>query len=176
MKNKIRVLNYSIYKCFYNFIINFLPDDLISNCYLRPFFARCFGLKYKGKCFIRKNIYYIYPDRISFGENVYIGRDAYLDAPGRITFGNNVRIGYQVTFISATHDIGPSDMREGPMLLKPIVIEDGCWIGARVVIGPGVTVGKGSIITAGSVVMRSIPPNSFVAGNPARPIQKLDCF
>lgn len=49
----------------------------------------------------------------------------------------------------------------------PILIEEDVWIGANSVILGGVTIGRGSIIAAGSVVTRSIPAYSIVAGNPA---------
>lgn len=165
---------YSCYKNWYNTIINLLPDDLISNQYIRPHIARWFGLKHKGKCYLRKNIYYIYPERITLGNNVYIGPYAYLDAPGKITMGDNVRIGYQVTFITGSHEIGGPEKREGALLPEPIVIGEGCWIGARAIIGSGVTIGKGCIVSSGSVVMRSIPDNHMAVGNPARPVKKLD--
>nr|WP_304437690.1 DapH/DapD/GlmU-related protein [Frigoribacterium sp. Leaf44] len=52
----------------------------------------------------------------------------------------------------------------------PVTIEDGCWIGANVTILPGVTLGRGSVVGAGSVVTKSYPPNSKLAGSPARPM------
>jgi acetyltransferase-like isoleucine patch superfamily enzyme len=42
-----------------------------------------------------------------------------------------------------------------------------CFIGGRSLILPGVTIGDSCIVGAGSVVTRSVPPNSIVAGNPA---------
>ena len=50
----------------------------------------------------------------------------------------------------------------------PVKIGKNCWIGANVTILPGVTIGDGCVIGAGSVVNRSIPENSFAAGNPCR--------
>ena len=43
-----------------------------------------------------------------------------------------------------------------------------CFIGAGSVILPGIQIGDYSIVGAGSVVVRDVPPNSIVAGNPAR--------
>jgi acetyltransferase-like isoleucine patch superfamily enzyme len=46
-----------------------------------------------------------------------------------------------------------------------------CFIGGRSTILPGVTVGDGSIVAACAVVTKDVPPNSIVAGNPAKVIR-----
>jgi acetyltransferase-like isoleucine patch superfamily enzyme len=46
-----------------------------------------------------------------------------------------------------------------------------CFIGAHSILMPGVTIGDGSIVGAGSVVTRSVPAGSIVAGNPARVVR-----
>ena len=48
----------------------------------------------------------------------------------------------------------------------PIIGSD-VWIGANVVILPGVEIGDGAVIASYSIVTRSVPPYSIVAGNPA---------
>ena len=53
----------------------------------------------------------------------------------------------------------------------PVFIEDDVWIGARAILLKGVTIGSGSIVAAGSVVTRSMPGNSIVAGVPARVVR-----
>ena len=47
-----------------------------------------------------------------------------------------------------------------------------CQIGAYAIIMPGVTIGDNSIVAIASVVMKDVPPNSLVAGNPARIMEK----
>ena len=57
---------------------------------------------------------------------------------------------------------------------KKVVIEEDVWIGSRVTILMGVTVGRGATIAAGSVVTKSFPPYSLVAGVPAKLIKKFN--
>lgn len=55
---------------------------------------------------------------------------------------------------------------------KDVIIEEDVWCGANVVILKGVTIGRSSIIAAGSVVTKSVPPYSIVAGVPAKVIRR----
>ena len=56
----------------------------------------------------------------------------------------------------------------------PIVLERNVWIGDRAVVGKGVKIGENSIVAAGSVVVKNVPKNVVVGGNPAEEIKKLD--
>jgi acetyltransferase-like isoleucine patch superfamily enzyme len=46
-----------------------------------------------------------------------------------------------------------------------------CFIGGRSLILPGVEIGDECVVGAGSVVTKSVPPRSVVAGNPAKVIR-----
>lgn len=54
------------------------------------------------------------------------------------------------------------------------VLERGVQVGAGAVLLPFIRVGAGSVIGAGAVVTSDVPPESVVAGNPARVIRRRD--
>jgi|GEM_PF-6224010 len=56
---------------------------------------------------------------------------------------------------------------------QPIVIGDGAWLGAGVIVLPGRRIGRGAVVGAGSVVTKDIPPDTVWAGNPARMLREL---
>ena len=55
----------------------------------------------------------------------------------------------------------------------PVKISDNVWIGMNATILKGVTIGENSVVAAGSVVTKSVPPNTVVAGNPAVFVKQL---
>jgi len=57
---------------------------------------------------------------------------------------------------------------------QKVTLRKGCWIGAGAIVLPVVTIGEAAIVAAGSVVSHDVPPYTVVAGNPARPIRKVE--
>lgn len=78
-----------------------------------------------------------------------------------------------VTFMNSDHDLADSERRAGKYRPKPIIVGDGCWIGANSLIMPGVTIGSGVVIAAGSVVTKDCEKDCLYGGIPARKIKEL---
>lgn len=112
---------------------------------------------------------------ITIGDDVGVS-GCTISASKSITIGNRVLVGSGAVIVDQdAHPLDPEDRRNGTGEIgkAPVVIEDDVFIGARVIILKGVTIGKGSTIGAGSVVVKSIPPYSVAAGNPARVVRRL---
>jgi maltose O-acetyltransferase len=112
--------------------------------------------------------------RLHLGPGCVIGPDVTfgLDAP--ITLGSGVSIGPRAVLYTATHSLGlPARRMQFGILARPIVIEDGVWVGMGAYVLAGVRIGRGAVVAAGAVVNEDVPPNVVVAGNPARVVEEL---
>lgn len=93
-----------------------------------------------------------------------------------ITIGRNTDIGSGCKIIDNDFHPLPYSERypvERLDLLKkrPVVIGEGCFLGANSIILKGTTLGKNVVVGAGSVVSGTFPDNVIIAGNPARIIK-----
>jgi len=109
----------------------------------------------------------------SIGDDTFVTGPLHVDLGAAVRIGDRVRIGHHVALLTVDHEIGPSEQRCGNVLVAPVIIGDGAWLASRVTILPGVSVGNGSIVAAGAVVTHDVPPNTLVAGVPARVVRDL---
>jgi len=139
-------------------------------------------------------------DKAKIGKNVKIWHFAYVG--DNVEIGNNVKIG-SLAHIDYDVKIGDDTLIEGLVYIPPlsrigknvfigpsaaltndpyppsekligVIIEDNAIIGSKAVIKAGVTVGKNSVVAMGAVVINDVPPDTVVAGIPAKPKYSRD--
>ncbi|MCP5005450.1 MAG: N-acetyltransferase [Planctomycetes bacterium] len=94
-----------------------------------------------------------------------------------VTIEDNVLVGHGVVFINdtyprATNCAGELKGEEDWGVEKTLV-KRGASIGSGATILANINIGENSIVGAGSVVTKDVPPDSIVAGNPARFVRKI---
>jgi acetyltransferase-like isoleucine patch superfamily enzyme len=93
-----------------------------------------------------------------------------------VTIEDDVFVGHGVVFINDTYPRATAGGRlqtEADWKVEPTLVKRGASIGSGAVILSNVTIGEGAIVGAGAVVTKDVPPNTIVAGNPARVLRKL---
>jgi acetyltransferase-like isoleucine patch superfamily enzyme len=91
---------------------------------------------------------------------------------------DNVFIGHGVTFVNDSYPrataAGGALQTEDDWKVEPTVIRMGASIGSGATILSNISIGENAIVGAGSVVTKDVPPNSIVAGNPARVLRYIE--
>lgn len=114
------------------------------------------------------------------GNNVYMNFNVHIGCINKVIIGNNVLFASNIFITDHQHgyinkrDLGIAPAERSLNSNGPVIIGDNVWIGENVVIMPNVTIGECCIIGANSVVTKSFPKNSVLAGVPAKFIKSLN--
>jgi UDP-2-acetamido-3-amino-2,3-dideoxy-glucuronate N-acetyltransferase len=113
---------------------------------------------------------------VEIQKGVFIGKNCKISSHSFLCEGvhieDNVFVGHGVMF---TNDLFPratnadgSQQTEADWKVIETHVKKGASIGSNATILAGITIGENALIGAGSVVTKDVPPNTIVAGSPAR--------
>jgi acetyltransferase-like isoleucine patch superfamily enzyme len=118
---------------------------------------------------------------VEIQKNATIGKNCKISSHTFICEGvfieDNVFVGHNVTFINDKHPRSVNE--EGTMQSEfnweviETFVKKGASIGSSSTILCGVTIGENAIVGAGAVVTKNVPPNTIVAGVPAKVIKEI---
>ncbi|MEL6854950.1 MAG: WcaF family extracellular polysaccharide biosynthesis acetyltransferase [Cyanobacteria bacterium J06607_13] len=138
---------------------------------LKVWLLRRFGATVGSGVRIKPGVRVKFPWRLSIADHAWLGEGAWIDNLAPVAIASHVCISQGTYLCTGNHDWRrPTfDLRVGA-----ISIEEGAWLGARSVVGPGVTVGAGAVLSLNSVASRSLESWMIYVGNPAQPVKKRE--
>lgn len=115
---------------------------------------------------ISENCKFDNPEKLTIGDNVYIGNNFYANCIGGLTICTGTLISYNCTIMTYNHDYKEDLFMPYGLsnVYKEVVIKERVWIGINVNIAGGVTIEENSVIGMGTTVAKQIPAGSIFAG------------
>ena len=105
---------------------------------------------------------------IEIGDGVVLSRGVHVVAFERVVLGHGAMVGEYASLRDANHRVSDTGMRHSGHVAAPIEVGRNAWIGRGVTVLRGVRLGESCVVAANSVVTRSVPDATIVAGAPAR--------
>lgn len=130
----------------------------------KKFLLKLFGAKVGKGVVIKPGVNIKSPWLLKIGNYSWIGENAWIDNLVSVSIGSNCCISQGAMLLTGNHDYTKPTF---DLVAKPIVLEDGAWIGAKAVVCPGVTCKSHAVLTVGSVASADLEAYGIYRGNPA---------
>jgi maltose O-acetyltransferase len=115
-----------------------------------------------------------YGYNIEVGDNFFVNFDCVILDVCKVKIGDNCFFAPGVHIYTATHPLDPTERSSGVEYGKPVTIGNNVWFGGKSLVNPGVTIGNNVVVASGAVVVKDVPDNVVVGGNPAKIIKKIE--
>lgn len=136
---------------------------------LKIFLLRIFGAKIGKSVNIKPSVNIKYPWRLTIGDYSWIGENVWIDNLDNVTIGNHCCISQGAMLLCGNHNYKKVTF---DLIIAPITLEDGVWIGARSVVCPGVRCKSHTVLSVNSVATSNLEAGTIYQGNPAQAIRK----
>jgi len=147
----------------------FIRNPLNPSSFLKVWLLRLFGAKIGNNVVIKPKVNIKYPWKLTIGNQCWIGESVWIDNLADVKIGDNVCISQGAFLICGNHNYKLSSF---DLIVAPILLKEGSWIGAKSIVGPGVTVNSHAVLSLGSVTSTDLDPFSIYRGNPAVKIKE----
>jgi len=181
MKTELNTFNNSWYKpgskvavgLWFFFNALFLKNKYNPFSGLKIAILKLFGAKIGKGVLIKPSVSVKYPWKLSIGNYCWIGEDVWIDNLDEVVIGNNVCISQGALILCGNHNYKKPSF---DLIVKPVELKDGVWIGAKATVAGGVTCNTESVLSVNSVASKNLDAYGIYQGNPAVKIRdrKID--
>lgn len=155
------------------FVVNvlFFINPLNPFSGLKVRLLKWFGASIGTGVVIKPGVNIKYPWKLVIGDYTWIGEKVWIDNLDRVTIGCNCCLSQDAMLLCGNHNYRLSTF---DLIVSPIVIEDGVWIGARSIVTGGVVCQSHSLLATASVASRNMEAWTIYRGNPCVAIRKRE--
>lgn len=146
----------------------FFINPLNPSMGLKKFLLRLFGATIGKSVWIKPSVNIKYPWKLKVGDHCWIGEGVWIDNLAPVVIGSHVCLSQGAMLLTGNHNYKKTTF---DLMIAGITLEDGVWIGAKSLIGPGVLCRSHAVLAAYSVTSRTLEPYQIYSGNPAMPVR-----
>ena len=125
---------------------------------------RVFGAQVGRGVVIKPQVQIKFPWRLRLGNCTWIGENVWIDNLALVEIGSNVCISQGAYVFTGNHNYKKTTF---DLMAKPVLIENGAWVGAKAVVCPGIIVASHAVLAAGAVATGDVQAFGVYQGNPA---------
>ncbi|WP_430817964.1 WcaF family extracellular polysaccharide biosynthesis acetyltransferase [Carboxylicivirga sp. N1E11] len=129
---------------------------------------RLFGAEVGKGVVIKPGVNIKYPWKLVLGDYTWIGERVWIDNLEKVVIGRNCCLSQECLILIGNHNYKLSTF---DLMVAPVVIEDGVWMGARSIVTGGVRCGSHSVLSVNSVASANLEPYAIYRGNPAHKVK-----
>ncbi|RKD12426.1 acyl transferase [Pelobium manganitolerans] len=146
----------------------FFRSGLVPVSVILVWILRLFGAKIGKDVRVKPYIHIKFPWKLELGDHSWLA-ECYIENLAPVLIGKHCCVSQNAVLMTGNHDYKSTTF---DLITKPIVIEDGAWVGANAVVCPGVTVGSHAVLAVGSVATKDLETYVVYAGHPAVKIRE----
>lgn len=131
--------------------------------FLKVLLLKTFGAKIGKGVNIKPNVNIKYPWFLEIGDHTWIGENVWIDNLTTVKIGSNCCLSQGCMLLTGNHNYKKTTF---DLIIKPIVLKNGVWIGAKAIVCPGIICNENSFLTVGSIASINLEKNGIYGHNP----------
>lgn len=135
---------------------------------VKKLILKTFGTRIASGVVIKQKVNIKFPWLLEIGENAWIGENVWIDNLAAVSIGANSCLSQGAMLLTGNHDFSVTSF---DLKLGEIIIEDGAWVCAKAIVGPGVTMGSHSVLGVASFTSKNLEKYTIYSGNPAKQVK-----